>query len=237
MRRPSVVSRVALSFVAVASVSSVSSVASVARAAGPVGVDEPNPEQVHDLKHPLGAEQRQQRRVALRESLASGRSARVASVGDGSYVELAQTRNDPVFVLLAEFGDELHPDFADSTPGPLHNQIGEPDRATDNATIWQPDYSPAHYDEIVRQMDEYFGWQSSGRYGLQGHVTEWLGVRHNEARYGRSNRGAWPLITEGLEQWLQARRAAGMTDSEIRAFLDGFDVWDRYDHDRDGNFD
>lgn len=228
MRKHSFVSLFALSVVAVAP---------VARAASPVRVDDPDRGKLHDLKHPLGAEQRQQRRIALRESISSGQSARVASLGGGRYVELEQTRNDPVFVMLAEFGDELHPDFADSTPGPLHNQIGEPDRATNNSTIWQPDYNPAHYGDIIRRMDEYFGWQSSGRYGLDGQATDWVKVRYSEARYGRSNRGAWPLIAEGLEQWVQARLAAGETESEVRAYLDSFDVWDRYDYDLDGNFD
>ena len=158
-------------------------------------------------------------------------------MGRGRYVELEQTRNDHVFVFLVEFGDELHPDFADSTPGPLHNQIGEPDRSTDNSTIWQADYNPAHYAGIIREMDEYFGWQSSGRYGLDGQATDWVKVRYNEARYGRSNRGSWPLIAEGLEQWVQGRLAAGQTESEVRDYLQSFDVWDRYDYDQDGNFD
>lgn len=228
MRYQPFVSLIALSFVALPSVS---------WAAGPVSIDGPTREQLHDLKHPLGAEQRRQRRLALQKSIAAGQSARVASAGRGRYVELEQTRNDHVFVFLVEFGDELHPDFADSTPGPLHNQIGEPDRSTDNSTIWQPDYNPAHYAGIIREMDEYFGWQSSGRYGLDGQATDWVKVRYNEARYGRSNRGSWPLIAEGLEQWVQGRLAAGQTESEVRDHLQSFDVWDRYDYDQDGNFD
>jgi Immune inhibitor A peptidase M6 len=73
------------------------------------------------------------------------------------YVELAREKTDRIFVVLAEFGNERHPDYPDQdtdpdTPGPavfdgpLHNKIPEPDRTVDNSTIWQADYSPDHYD-------------------------------------------------------------------------------------------
>lgn len=232
MRNHDVVSLVALSFFAVTAVAH----------AAPVAVNDPDQGSGDDLKHPLGAEQRAQRRAALRESISAGRvpaaqSARAARVGDSRYVELEQTRNDRVFIMLVEFGDEVHPEFPQAALGPLHNEIGEPDRTTDNATIWQPDYDPAHYLGIIRQMDEYFGWQSSGRYGLDGQATDWVRVRNGEGRYGASNRGAWPLIAEGLDGWVGGRRAAGMSDSEVRDYLQSFDVWDRYDYDGDGNFD
>jgi immune inhibitor A len=232
MRNQDVISLVAFSFFAVTA---------VARAV-PLAVTGSDQGSGDDLKHPLGADQRGQRRIALRESISAGpisagRSVRVASVGDGRYVELEQRRHDRVFIMLVEFGDEVHPDFQQAALGPLHNEISEPDRATDNATIWQPDYDPAHYLGVIRQMDEYFGWQSSGRYGLDGQATDWVKVRYGEGRYGTSNRGAWPLIAEGLDRWVNVRLEAGMTESEVREYLQSFDVWDRYDYDRDGNFD
>ena len=75
--------------------------------------------------------------------------AKAAKQGDqDQYVELAQERADKVFVILAEFGDERHPDYpdADTDPdtagpqrfdGPRHNEIPEPDRTKDNSTVWQ----------------------------------------------------------------------------------------------------
>ena len=59
------------------------------------------------------------------------------------YVELRREKTDRIFVVLAEFGNERHPDYPDQdtdpdTPGPatfegpLHNAIPEPDRTKDN---------------------------------------------------------------------------------------------------------
>jgi immune inhibitor A len=120
------------------------------------------------------------------------------------YVELAREKTDRIFVVLAEFGNERHPDYPDQdtdpdTPGPavfdgpLHNKIPEPDRTVDNSTIWQPDYTPDHYRQLyfgegkgVESLKTYEK-QSSGRYSVQGTVTDWVRVRYNEARYGRSD--------------------------------------------------
>jgi immune inhibitor A len=226
------------SFVVALGALSVSGFASAAQAAPPLGT--PDRARTHDLKHPLGAELRERRRIALRDSITLGQSSRVAGLGDGRYVELEQTRNDRVFVLLAEFGDQPHPDFPDTPLGPLHNQIAEPDRAIDNTTIWQPNFDTAHYGEILGQMNEYYGWQSSGRYGLDGQASEWVKVPYSEARYGSnagSNRDVWMLISEGLDQWVKDRCAEGKTPQQIHEYLASFDVWDRYDYDLDGNFD
>jgi immune inhibitor A len=195
-----------------------------------------------DRKHPLGAAQRERRRIAMRESIVAGgplagQGARVAKSADGRYVELEQTRSDRIFMLLAEFGDEQHPDFASQQLGPRHNQIAEPDRAVDNSQIWLRDFSPEHFSDIIGQMNDYFGWQSSGRYGVEGQPTEWLKVRYNAARYGRNQDNTWDLITDGLEQWVKARCAEGMTPEQVHDYLASFDVWDRYDYDQDGNFD
>ena len=70
--------------------------------------------------------------------------------------------------------------------GPLHNQIPEPDRSVDNTTLWQPDYDRAHYEDMYfNRMAEYYEQQSSGRYSVDGDVTEWVKVPFNEALYGR----------------------------------------------------
>ena len=179
------------------------------------------------------------------------------------YVELARETTDRVFVILAEFGNERHPEYPDQDTapaipgpvrfdGPLHNEIPEPDRSVDNSTVWQPDYDQEHYQRLYfgtaegdESLKQYYEKQSSGRYSVDGVVTDWVKVRYNEARYGRSNgypcsgnvcSNTWYLIQDAANQWVEDQRAAGLTDEEIAAELATFDVWDRYDHDGDGNF-
>ena len=183
--------------------------------------------------------------------------------GRDQYVELAREQTDRVFVALVEFGNERHPDYPDQdtdpdTPGParfdgpLHNEIPEPDRRVDNSTIWQPDFSREYFDELyfgtgrgVESMKTYYERQSSGRYSIEGTTTDWVRVPYNEARYGRSNGfpcddnvcdNTWNLITDTVNQWVEDQRAAGLTDQQIADELATFDVWDRYDHDGDGDF-
>lgn len=176
------------------------------------------------------------------------------------YVELARERTDRIFVILAEFGNERHPDYPDidSDPdvpgpvrfdGPLHNEIPEPNRAVDNSTVWQADYNREHYQQLyfgtgegVESVKTYFEAQSSGRYSVDGTVTDWVKVRYNEARYGRDicdvcdGRNPWNLVQDAANQWVADQKAAGRTDAEIAEELKSFDQWDRYDHDGDGNF-
>src|SRR4051812_46727515 len=132
------------------------------------------------------------------------RSRRGAKDNRDQYVELAREKTDRIFVILAEFGNERDPRFPDqdtdpTTPGPqrfdgpVHNQIPEPDRAVDNSTIWQPDYNREHYQQVyfgqgknVESVKTYYETQSSGRYSVDGTVTDWVKVKYNEARYGRS---------------------------------------------------
>ncbi|SHN32996.1 immune inhibitor A domain-containing protein [Cryptosporangium aurantiacum] len=175
--------------------------------------------------------------------------------------QLSREKTDRVFVVLVEFGDERHPDFPDrdthrGTPGPVtfdgprHNRIPSPDRRRDNTTIWQPDYSPDHYRQLYfgpgESLRTYFEAQSSGRYSLTGQVTDWVRVRYNQARYGRSNgapcrrsvcANTWELVRDALDQWVADQHRRGRTDAQIRADLDAYDRWDRYDHDHDGDVD
>ena len=107
-------------------------------------------------------------------------------------------------LFYESFGNESDPQFPDqdtdpstSGPqrfdGPVHNQIPEPDRTVDNSTVWQPDYNRDHYQQLyfgegknVESVKTYYETQSSGRYSVDGTVTDWVKVRYNEARYGRS---------------------------------------------------
>ena len=125
---------------------------------------------------------------------------------------LEREGTDRIFVVLAEFGNQRYetatdkrfvdppnngfplPDPQPQTfDGPLHNQIPEPDRATDNTTIWQDDFDRAHYEDMYfNRMAEYYERQSSGRYSVEGDVTEWVKVPYNEALYGRGFCGVPP---------------------------------------------
>ncbi|NGY63812.1 M6 family metalloprotease domain-containing protein [Lentzea sp. NEAU-D13] len=191
----------------------------------------------------------------------------VAKVGKkqskDQYVELKREKTDKIFVILAEFGNERHPDYPDrdtnpNTPGPqrfdgpVHNQIPEPDRAVDNTTIWRPDFSRQYFQDLYfsRKKDansvaNFYDKQSSGRYTVSGTVTDWVKVKYNEARYGRSNgypcgdnicNNSRELIKDAVTQWVADQQAAGRTADQIKAALAEYDQWDRYDHDADGDF-
>ena len=183
------------------------------------------------------------------------------------YVELSREKTDKIFVVLAEFGNQratdIDPRYGDqdtdpdtSGPtvfdGPLHNAIPEPDRSQDNTTVWQPNYSADYFRKLyfgtgagVQSLKTYYEKQSSGRYSVDGAVTDWVKVKYNEARYGRSDgfpcdsnvcSNTWNLLQDAVSKWVAERKAAGRTDAQIKAELSSFDQWDRYDHDADGDF-
>jgi immune inhibitor A len=176
------------------------------------------------------------------------------------YVELSREKTDRIFVVLAEFGNERHPDYPDQDTapaipgptrfdGPLHNQIPAPDRSVDNSTIWQADYGQQHFQDLYfgngNSVKEFYEKQSSGRYSVSGEVTDWVKVKYNEARYGRSNgkpctgnvcNNTWNLVQDAVNQWVVDQQAKGRTQAQITADLKTFDQWDRYDYDHDGNF-
>lgn len=179
------------------------------------------------------------------------------------YVELQREKTDRIFVVLAEFDNQRHPNYPDQDTdpdtegpavfdGPLHNAIPEPDRSQDNSTVWQSDYSADYFRKLyfgkgknVESLKTYYETQSSGRYSVDGEVTDWVKVPYNEARYGRSNgypcegnvcSNTWALVADAVNVWVANQKAAGLTDAEIKADLATFDQWDRYDFDGDGDF-
>ncbi|GAA5017548.1 hypothetical protein GCM10025734_68410 [Kitasatospora paranensis] len=91
----------------------------------------------------------------------------------------------------------------------------------------------------------YYRTQSSGRYDIEGTVTDWVTLPWNEARYG-SNKGpqgsgAWTqaqeFVRDATKAWYDGEIAKGRTAADVKAELARYDVQDRYDHDKDGNFD
>jgi len=255
-------------------------ITAVPAAAAPDAVPEPAAQQrLDELPNPLEDKRRAMRQEALAKVLTGEATAeqrgpskvvklgRKAEAGKrrqvDEYVELEREKVDKVFVVLAEFGDERHPQYPDQDTaphvpgpqrfdGPRHNQIPQPNRAVDNTTIWQPDFSRRYFEDLyfstapgANSVANYFDKQSSGRYSVSGAVTDWVKVRYNEARYGRSDgypcasnlcNNSYELVKDAVTQWVADRKAAGLTTEQIRAELARFDEWDRYDHDGDGEF-
>ncbi|GAA2366940.1 immune inhibitor A domain-containing protein [Streptomyces cuspidosporus] len=225
----------------------------------------------HDLAGPYSKQQEAQREEALRQVISGDAKAerrgasRVVKLGKDKYVELAREKTDKIFTILVEFGDKVDdttmydPDGPDGPkppvkkyggqPGPAHNTIPQPDRADDNSTAWQKDYNRRHFQDLYfsaekgkESLKKYYEKQSSGRYSVDGEVSDWVKVDWNEARYGSNYCGdtncanAWDLIRDGVNQWAKDQKAAGRSDADIKADLAKYDQWDRYDFDGDGNF-
>ncbi|WP_328871705.1 immune inhibitor A [Streptomyces sp. NBC_00287] len=215
-------------------------------------------EHEHNLDGPLSQTQEAQREEALNQVISGKANVKEregsqvvelkSKKGDSKYVELGREKTDKIFTILVEFGDQTMPDFG-GTPGPAHNQIAEPDRAQDNSTAWQADYNQKHFEDLyfgtgkgVESMKKYYEKQSSGRYSIEGEVSDWVKVPYNEARYGNNKCGetncpsVWNIVSDGVTAWVAQQKAAGRTDAEIQADVKQFDQWDRYDFDGDGDF-
>ncbi len=236
--------------------------------AAPVGAASPNGKadgKAHgsdNLPGKLAQKQAALKQVAL-EKVAKGQAKatgtnQVVQVAKGQFVELAQTGEDQILTFLGEFGDGIgiHNHGAvlgtinhGGTPGPLHNQIPEPDRTVDNTTIWTDDFSQPYYDNLLfnkaqhPSMANWYLEQSYGRYSVDGYVSDWIDVPFNEAAYGSDycgsivcTRDVGRFLVDQANGWCQQQIDAGKSQADIDALLASFDVWDRYDYDGDGNF-
>ncbi|MFD8232786.1 immune inhibitor A domain-containing protein [Streptomyces sp. NPDC059696] len=212
----------------------------------------------HDLEGPLSKTQDAQRQEALKQVI-SGKSkvknregSKVVQLkgkkGDDKYVELGREKTDKIFTILVEFGDKVDSRYG-GTAGPLHNAIPKPDRKKDNSTAWRSDYDQDYFQDLyfghgkgVDSVKTYYEKQSSGRYSVDGEVSDWVKVPYNEARYGNNACGdtncpsVWNVVSDGLNAWVAQQKAAGRTDAQIKADVARFDEWDRYDFDGDGDF-
>ncbi|WP_412539552.1 immune inhibitor A [Longispora sp. K20-0274] len=215
---------------------------------------------------PQQMEQQALRRKAIEQVTSGAPAAASRSVAPApagtvrvgqNYVEVAQQRTDKIFVVLAEFGDQVD----DTTmyrgkvqyggaPGPVHNTIVDPATVNDNHTIWRPDFDRAYYEDLyfnrtkgANSLRNYLQIQSSGRYDITGYVSDWVKLPYNEARYGSdlcdgggqcpSN---WDMVRDSLTAWYNAQLAKGRTPADIKSQLAEYDQRDPYDHDHDGNF-
>jgi len=189
------------------------------------------------------------------ETVASSSSARSSGAPKhkerSQYVELSRETTDRIFVILTEFGDQASPyppaANAQRTAGPLHNQIPKPNRKVDNSTVWRPDYSQGYFTNLyfndnAESLRAYYETQSSGRYSVNGEVTDWVKVPYTEGRYGTDVCGdtvctsVWALVRDAANVWYQDQLAQGRSEEDVNADLRSFDQWDRYDYDGDGNF-
>jgi immune inhibitor A len=212
----------------------------------------------HDFRHAIAKKQDALLQQALVAKLNGKATGKVHEVAKGQYVELEREGTDKIFAIIVEFGDERypHPLFGDTDAegepasdaqrfdGPMHNEIPEPDRSVDNSTLWQADYSTAHYEDMYfNRMKEYYERQSSNRYSIEGKVHGWVKVPYNQALYGRDFCGgivcstSKMLARDALAVWVQQELDSGKTIEQVADYLRTFDEWDRYDLDGDGNFD
>ncbi|HWH01697.1 MAG TPA: immune inhibitor A domain-containing protein, partial [Pilimelia sp.] len=210
-----------------------------------------------NLPNPLAEAQTEAKKEAI-AGLLSGKlktekrhGSEVIRLQNKRFVEYRQpAKEDPVLSILVEFGDQIDP-ATGGTPGPVHNQIPARDRkwdgspTDDNSTIWTSDFNRAYYMELMYSkkkpsMRDFYLKQSGGRYTVGGDVSDWVKVPYNVSRYGSNNLSDaevyWPFVRDTAQAWYEAQVKAGKTKAQIQAYLKKFDVWDRYDHDGDGNF-
>jgi len=160
-------------------------------------------------------------------------------------VDYPVTQTAQLLTFLVDFGDENTSTAFPDVVGPRHNEIPEPG-ADDNSTYWEPDFSPQHYRDMFFGEDgesfkDAYDEMSSGRFDLEGDVSDWIQLDKSAAMYSQangeeSNVDMTNFVQDTADKWYAAQKAAGKTDAEIEQYLERFDIWDRYDLDGDGNF-
>ncbi len=165
------------------------------------------------------------------------------------FVNYPVEREEDIFTVLVEFGDTISPSTKGS-PGPLHNQIAQPDRdwdgnsTDDNSTYWTSDFDRDHYQDLMfgegESFKDFYTKQSNGRFLAKGDVSDWVKVPYNESRYGSNDfsdsQVYWPFVRDTGNAWYAAQKASGKSDTQIKEYLAQFDKVDRYDYDEDGDF-
>jgi immune inhibitor A len=186
-----------------------------------------------NLSDPLTAKQLALRQTALELKLDGKAKAKVVEVAKGQYVELAREGEGALWTVLGEFSDVWH------------NQLPEPDRDVNNTSIWVPDFGRDYYMDLLfndapgaNSMRNYYIEQSSGRFSVNGDVTDWVRVPGAAATYDDNpDSQVWNFLADSVDVWYAEQVAAGKTPAEINQYLSQFDVWDRYDYNGNGNFD
>ncbi|MFC6046168.1 immune inhibitor A domain-containing protein [Nocardioides hankookensis] len=196
--------------------------------------------------HPLAQRDNARRQQAV-DALATG-DARLAGRGsnrrirlaDGTDISYPATQQAQLLTFLVEFGDA----------SPQHNQIPAPP-VEDNANYWRADFNRQHYLDMFfnglpeqdgESFKDVYDEMSSGRFDVEGDVSDWVRVDRPESYYGanvdQGQESADRLaeyVDDTVDAWYDAL-PAGTTDQQAKDYLAQFDVWDRYDADHDGNY-
>jgi immune inhibitor A len=184
-----------------------------------------------NLPHPLGQLQAELRQKGLEEKLNGKTKGKTHEVARGQFVELERTGEDSIWTVLGQFSDLAH------------NTIPEPDRSVDNSTIWAPDFSQDYFKNLLFSeaagavsMRNFYIELSSNRYTVNGDVTDWVTVPGVATSYNDDLGGpaVWGFVNDSVDTWYAN---SGMSAAQLADYLSQFDIWDRYDHDGDGNFD
>jgi immune inhibitor A len=90
-------------------------------------------------------------------------------------------------------------------------------------------------------MANYYLDASSGKYSVNGYVSDWVQVPYNEAAYGSNycgsivcTRDIGRFIEDQADTWWTTLVAQKGSVAAANAFLAGFDKWDRYDYNGNG---
>ena len=135
------------------------------------------PQGGHEPKHPLKIKEKRdaqkaaalQRTARGQEARSQGQAARAKRCRSSSRAPTGSSWCSPSSATSATrpprtSASSTRPTTASTCPapqpqtfdGPLHNQIPQPDRATDNTTIWQENFSQSHYEDMYfNRMKEY----------------------------------------------------------------------------------
>ena len=203
---------------------------------------------------PLSRKQAAQRRDAV-DALVTGKARTVGKGPDrtikmpnGVNVEYPASQSAQLLTFLIEFGNgSPNPAFPDNTAGPLHNKIPEPARS-DNSTYWLPDFSKQHFQDMFfnglpaqggESFKNVYKEMSSGKFDLQGDVSDWVKVPDVASHYSAANGDEPGSLDEGVPAGRRRRvvrqaALAGKTPQQIKDYLATFDAWDRFDYDGDG---
>ena len=196
---------------------------------------------IDNLPNPLAAQRSALRLRAVEQKVQGLTKGTVAQAAPGQFVQLEVEGTGMVWSLAAEFGNTADPDYG-GPPGPRHNNIPEPNRTTDNVTIWRSNFNRAYYEELLfsgapgaRSLRNYYLEQSSGRFTITGDVAGWERVPFTAARYGSNQCGeavcttVWDFVQHSIDKWYSSRQAAGKSAAAIDSYLAQFDIWDRND--------
>jgi immune inhibitor A len=218
-----------------------SSVVSMPVGAAPVGGGAPSARTKTSGEYrpqPSIVRQWEQARAKAAERVARGKATPRADgavrLRNGDWVEYELQGTDHIITVLAEFTD------------PQAGEIEPPDRSEDNSTYWIPDFDPDHYRDMLftpgggsyggPSMRDLYLELSSGRYTVEGQVSNWVSIDAPESEYGADSPG-----NEGGDDlngpvYRVVQAALEATGGGAGIDWSRGDVWDRYDCDGDGNF-